>query len=275
MPRAVKHIQEKSIPARIIDLLAKGDKWHSGEDLAELFGISRAAVGKHVAALRKAGHVIAASTNKGYALLVKHEPIESEIVRSRLRTRTVGRSGWRTLTEAESTNNEAITWALAGAPTGSVVTAEKQTHGKGRIGREWFSSVHGLHFSIILRPRATDESTVVKYMLSAVAAAVETLADVKPSIKEPNDLLVNGKKIAGVLSESGRRGSELEWLVIGVGCNVNVLADEFPAAIKSKATSLYEISGHAIAKNSLLAEILNRFETAAGRAITGLLQTGD
>ena len=267
MPHGVKHFPKKNIPARIIDLLGKGGKWHSGEELAELFGVSRAAVGKHVAALRKVGHVIAASTNRGYALLVKYEPIDNKIVRSLLRTRIVGQSDWRTLTETTSTNNEAIAWALAGAPAGSVVTAEQQTHGKGRIGREWFSSVHGLHFSVVLRPKSADDPTVVKHMLSAIASAIETHAGVKAAIKEPNDLLVNGRKVAGVLTESGRRGNELEWLVIGAGGNVNVPEAEFPAAIKPKATSLYEISGHTISKNILLAEILNRFEKISGKTI--------
>lgn len=259
----VKRPPKSDMPDRILDLLGEDGAWRSGEELAGLLGVSRAAIGKHAAALRRAGHVIMASTRKGYALLVRHEPVDEAAVRRRLRTRLVGRTGWRNLAEAASSNNEAIAWALAGAPAGAVVTAERQTGGKGRIGHAWFSSPHGLHFSLILRPGTADESAILGRMLSAIGRAVEIEAGVKTSIKRPNDLLADGRKIAGVLTESGLRGDAPDWLVVGVGCNVNVQPEEFPAAIKAKAASLYEITGRAVSRNALLAAILNQFEESA------------
>ena len=267
MVRIVKRSRGDSLSAGIVDVLAGGDRWHSGEELARVFGVSRAAIGKHVAGLRKAGHIIEASTNKGYFLLVKYEPVDREIVHNHLRTRIIGKSGWRTLSETTSTNNDAIAWALADAPAGSIVTAEKQTHGKGRIGHEWFSSIHGLQFSIILRPKVIDEPALVKHMLSAISKAIEMRAAVRSTIKEPNDLLAGGKKIAGVLAESGRRGNEIDWLVLGAGCNVNVPLHAFPDGIREKSTSIHEASGRFTGKSLLLADILNGFEKSAGKLI--------
>lgn len=238
------------------------DGWISGEELAEALGISRAAVAKHVDALRKAGHVIQARTHKGYRLEVKAERIDRDRIAAGLRTRLFGRTGWRILDSTTSTNTEAITWALSGGPEGAVITAERQTDGKGRKGHDWFSSPRGLHFSIILPPdgRTIRARRVTDAALAAVAEALSEFSPVRPRIKKPNDLLLNGKKICGVLVESGMRGGDPDWLVLGIGCNVNVPAGEFPEGIRDKVTSLYLESGQTVSKNGLLASILNRLE---------------
>lgn len=260
----------------ILRLLESAAGWQSGEELAQRLGVSRMSVAKHVAALRDAGHVIRARTRKGYFLEIQAEPVRSAEVAKHLnpRTKILGRREWREFGETGSTNNEAIAWALAGAAEGAVVAAERQTGGKGRKGRDWFSSPRGLAVSVVLRPGQpggfsgiTGESatrTALEAMRRAVAATANIGADTaeskKPGGKEPNDLYVNGKKICGILAETGWRGDEPDWLVLGVGCNVSVLPEEFPEAIAGRVTSLYAETGRAVSKNRLLAEFLNNFE---------------
>lgn len=254
-----KGLIEKMNPAdRILGRLAKGE-WVSGEELAGELGVSRMAVAKHVDRLRREGHVIRSRTHRGYLLEIPVERLSRDAVLPLLRTVTLGRTEWRELETAPSTNTEAISWALGGGPVGAVVTAHQQTEGKGRRGHAWFSSPRGMHFSVILPPvrRAAEYAEITMAALRSVQRAVLTVADAAVEIKKPNDLFLNGKKICGVLVESGQRGGEADWLVLGVGCNVNVVADDFPEEIRDRTTSLYAESGLVASKNRLLAETLN------------------
>lgn len=243
---------------RILRLLENAGGWHSGEELARTLGVSRTAVAKHVAALREAGHVIRSRTHKGYWLEIKAEPLRAASANAWLTTKILGRNGWREFDTVGSTNNEAIAWALAGAPEGAVVTAETQTGGKGRKGHDWFSSPRGLAVSVILRPGRAEG--VTRAALEAMQAAAFEVAGARTDIKEPNDLYLNGKKICGILAETGWRGDEPDWLVLGVGCNVAVLPEEFPEEIAGRVTSLYAETGRVVSKNRLFAAFLNRFE---------------
>lgn len=255
-------VKKNTVSDTVLALLEGKNGWYSGEDLARMLGISRAAVAKHVAVLRRFGHVIESVTNRGYLLKFRYEPTDYELVKPHLRSKVMGRVGWRAFEETVSTNTEAITWALTGGEEGSVVTAERQTSGKGRKGRDWFSSPHSLQFSLVLRPKSRTDSldAVTLAALDALTAAVVSVANLKPKIKLPNDLYLDGKKIAGVLLEAGSRAGEPDWLAVGVGCNVNTLPDEFPPSLADKVTSLYQVSGTAVGKNLLLAEFLGNFE---------------
>lgn len=256
----------KNTPAqRVLRLLENAGCWHSGEELARRLGVSRMAVAKHVAALRAAGHIIRSRTNKGYWLEIPAETLREAAAAPWLTTKILGRNGWKEFAETGSTNNEAILWALAGAPEGAVVVAETQTDGRGRKGHEWFSSPRGVAASILLRPAGraglTDETATTR-ALESMRAAVQDTAGVAAECRAPNDLYVNGKKLCGVLAETGRRGGEPDWLVVGVGCNVNVLPEEFPEPIAPRVTSLYAETGRPASKNKLFAMFLNHFETA-------------
>lgn len=263
MPQKCNPRTKKSSPAdRVLSFLDLAQGWVSGEELAKRLGVSRAAVAKHVAALRVCGHVIHSRTHKGYFLELRAERIERELVERDLRTRVLGRGGWRILDEAESTNTEAITWALAGAPEGAIVTAERQSGGKGRKGHAWFSSPRGLSVSIILRPKniKTSGAAITRCALKAMREAIALTAGLTAMIKEPNDLYLDGGKICGVLAESGMRADELDWLILGAGCNVNVLPEEFPAELRGRVTSLYAAGAGSISKNELLGHFLTALE---------------
>ena len=251
--------------AQILALLEEQDGWVSGEDIAAGLGISRAATAKHIQALRREGHAIAAATRRGYRLLAKAEPLDQAAVTAALRTNFLGRAGWRFLPETSSTNNEAMLWAAQGGPAGAVVVAERQAQGRGRKGQAWVSTPRGLEFSFILRPDLSAFGTVdqlaqlTALAAKAVATAVTNLTKLTAVYKAPNDVLVNNRKVCGVLLELGFRAEELDWAVLGIGCNVNALPNELPEP--DRITSLLAESGAPLSRARLLAGILNEFES--------------
>ena len=256
-------------PERILGFLSESPGWRSGEEMAERLGITRAAVAKQVAKLRIDGNVIESQTKRGYCLRVLREAADRYAVEPHLRTTFLGRTGWLDLRETVSTNTEAITWALAGAAAGAVVTAERQNGGKGRKGRNWFSSPHSLQFSVILRPQGVreTEASITTAALFAAAEAIRSMVGVEPVIKQPNDVMLDGRKVCGILTEAGSRAGEPDWVALGIGCNVNVVPGEFPEELRERMTSLYQLAGTQISKSRLFAEILNRLEI-------GLLELG-
>jgi BirA family biotin operon repressor/biotin-[acetyl-CoA-carboxylase] ligase len=159
-----------------------------------------------------------------------------------LGTGWVGRT-WRHVAACGSTNDEAAAWARAGAPAGAVVTADAQERGRGRLGRRWHSpSGDSLYFSLVLRP-ALAPREVPPVTLAAGVAVAEALArfEVTPQLKWPNDLLLGGKKVAGILTEMASARDRIEHLVVGIGVNLNARA--FPDEIRAIATSLAEARG--------------------------------
>lgn len=230
--------------------------------MAGRLGVSRAAVGKHVAQLRREGSLVESSTKKGFRLRVAAEAIDPKAVFRRLTTESLGRGRWVCLAETASTNTEAAALALAGCEAGTVVTAESQSRGKGRRGRGWFSTPRALQFSLVLRPGAGGGTSraLTGAAQRALVCALRASAPVVPAIKAPNDILLGGRKVAGILVEMGLRGGEADWLVLGVGCNVNAALGEFPSEIAGVTTSVFVEAGVAVSRNVLLAEFLNALE---------------
>ena len=249
-------------PERILDLLEESGDWRSGEEISGLLGVSRAAVAKHVAVLRGRGHAIASLTRRGYRLLVRNDPLEAAAVQSALHTKTLGRASWHVFAETSSTNNEAARLAMEGAPEGVVVFAERQTKGHGRKGKAWFSAPRGLQFSVILRPDLPARSLDLLHALGvlAVAGALEAACPLPVRGKAPNDVLINGRKTAGVLAVTGFRAEEPDWAVLGIGCNVNALADDFPPELQGRVTSPLAEGAAPLSRAALLAAVLDRLE---------------
>ena len=187
-----------------------------------------------------------------------------------LHTAWMGRA-WRALGECASTNDEAAAWARAGAPAGAVVTAETQTRGRGRLGRAWHSPPGAaLYFSTVLRP-ALPPMKAVPLTLAAGVALAETAArfDVAPSLKWPNDLLLDGKKAAGILTESAVQGGRLEHVIVGIGVNLNV--EQFPPELAGIATSLHRARGRVVDRAELAAILCERLEVWYERFMAGSL----
>lgn len=246
----------------ILRLLEEDGSWCSGEKLSALLGISRAAVAKQIAGLRLRGHAIQSVSGRGHRLLLKKENLDPAGMGKSLRTRHIGRGEWHVLAETTSSSDEAIRLALSGAASGSVVVAERQSRGRGRKGHLWFSAPHGLMFSVLLRPAmpAANLAWLTPLGVLAVAEALEERTDLSPTVKAPNDVLIGRRKVAGVLLETGMRGGEPDWAVLGIGCNVNTLPEEFPPALQQDITSIFAESGRAVSRAELLAAILNRLE---------------
>ena len=248
----------------MLDLLrtAPREDWKSGETLSSLLGVSRAAVAKHVAALREVGHVIEAVPRRGYRLVAEADSYSEAAVREGLRTQVLGQRDGTWLDETTSTNRSAALQAMQGAPEGSIVVARSQISGRGRKGHRWVSLPRSLAFSVVLYPKLgpDDMTLLTRLALQAAAEAVETVCGLKPVIKQPNDILLNGRKISGLLAETGFRATDLEWAVLGIGVNVNARVEDIPERLKDCATSLYVETGRPFGRAGLLREILERFE---------------
>jgi BirA family biotin operon repressor/biotin-[acetyl-CoA-carboxylase] ligase len=256
----------------ILTELRAGD-WVSGQTLCEALSISRAAISKHVAALRAAGYEIEAATRRGYCL--QHEPdlLHRDAMAARLHTTTFGQAGWQHAMRVDSTNRLAREAALAGAPHGSIVVAEEQTAGRGRLGRSWASPPGtGIYASLICRPQLAPETMPLLTLLTAVSAceAITQTTGAVTTIKWPNDLLLNGGKLAGILTEMTGDADALSVVIIGIGINVNTPVAQLPVRPIYPATSLLAETGRRTERADLLAAFLERFEEWYG-----LLARGD
>lgn len=181
-------------------------------------------------------------------------------VASELQTLFVGRVH-RHLPECRSTNDEAAAWARRGAPEGALVTADTQTKGRGRLGRVWHSPLgESLYFSLVLRPRLAPHRLPPLTLVAgiAVAEAIES-EGVAVELKWPNDLLISGRKVAGILTEMSCRGLSVEQVVLGIGVNLNV--SKFPPELEKSATSLHSATGRRIDPARFTARLCGRLES--------------
>jgi len=237
----------------------------SGERLAAQMGLSRAAVWKRVHRLKAQGYVIEGSPRRGYRLLAVPDKLLPEEILQGLKTRSFMGPVHHFETLA-STNDLAKELAARGAPEGTVVVAETQTGGRGRLGREWNSPPGvGLYISLVLRPMLPPVELPQITLTTAVAVvrAVRRVAGVAPGIKWPNDLLLNGKKLGGILTEMETESDRIRHVVVGLGLNVN--NPGFPVELVATATSLTLAAGGAFSRVNLLKAWLEEFEELYGR----------
>jgi len=269
---SVIHIESRSMSDRkktVIEILRENADFVSGEAISQTLGISRNAVHKHVNSLRKRGYRILGISRRGYKL--EHEPstLSMSAVAEMTRGSTLGHS-FRHYDEIDSTNAEAKALALGGAPEGVVVVAESQSAGRGRLGRRWTSPTgKGLLFSVILRPRlAMSEAHLLTLVTAtAMAEAIEARCNVPVSIKWPNDLLIGDKKVGGILMEVAGQQDEVDWVVVGIGVNVNTEFVELPVPLRKTATSLKMAGGQFVDRSSLLAAMLLALESHYTRTL--------
>ena len=242
----------------IIQFLKKADGYVSGEDMSETLKISRAAVWKYIDHLRKDGYDITAVPHLGYRLVSVPDKLLPHEIQSGLDTRTFGKNVV-TFNTVGSTMDEAFRLGMEGAPEGTVVCAETQHKGRGRLGRVWSSpKAKGIYCSLILRPQLPP-GQLSRLTLTAAVALAEALRDaagIEPAIKWPNDILVGGKKLAGRLT--GRRAGtdQVKFVVVGMGINVNTSASQ----LVDGASSLRTETGRIFNRVVVLQHILRSFE---------------
>ncbi|MDI6744089.1 MAG: biotin--[acetyl-CoA-carboxylase] ligase [Thermodesulfovibrionales bacterium] len=233
----------------------------SGEEISRALGITRAAVWKKIKALREKGYVIDGSTAKGYRLIKTPEFSVEEV-----KTLVKGNFGKEIIfhKSIDSTNALAMELAEKGVPNGTVIIADRQLKGKGRLGRTWFSPPEGnIYMSVIVRPEMEPKDATLLTIMSAIscARAIESSTGFKAKIKWPNDLMASGKKLGGILTEMKSDQDRIIFAVIGIGINVNARLDAFPPDVRSVAASLIEeLGGQRLSRTLIVAEILKELE---------------
>ncbi|MBH5317923.1 biotin--[acetyl-CoA-carboxylase] ligase [Paenibacillus sp. GSMTC-2017] len=238
------------------------DQYVSGALMSQKLNVSRTAIWKHIKKLEAAGYEFEASTKLGYRLLVEPDPIIGEQLRDRLTTVRFGKQ-LVCFEEVKSTQDLARTLAEEGAPEGTLVIAEKQTGGRGRMGRGWVSPQgKGIWMSMIMRPEVPIHCAPQLTLLTAVALcrSLKRITSLPIGIKWPNDLLVNGKKISGILLESAAEDERLKYIIAGIGISVNLTESDYPEELLSKATSLRIAGGHSFDRTVIINEFLKEWE---------------
>ena len=236
----------------------------SGEVLAKKLGISRVAIWKQIQRLKNLGYKIIADQNSGYSLISRPDLLLPQEIKNRLFTTYIGRKIYY-FPELESTNiiaKEKATHKEEGVNEGTIVIAERQSAGKGRLGRNWFSPAGGIWLSIILYPQLSPTYIPRITLMTAVAVvkAIERCTKIKTQVKWPNDILINGKKVCGILTEMSAELDLINWVVVGIGVNVNIKQQEFPEDIREMTTSLKEALRKEISRVRLVQMFLKEFE---------------
>jgi BirA family biotin operon repressor/biotin-[acetyl-CoA-carboxylase] ligase len=244
----------------------------SGAELSHKLGISRAAVWARIEELRQVGYDIEATPHIGYRLVSSPDALHADDLLARLgETKVIGRD-IRVFQETTSTNDVIEKLARDKVKEGVVVFAEAQTKGRGRLGRKWVSPARkGLWFSILLRPdlRPQEATQLTVASATALRRAIETNTGIKANIKWPNDILIGGKKVAGILTELSAEVDRVKHIILGIGVDVNLTAAELPADLRRIATSLRIESGKTISRADLAVEILRELDIDYVRVTTG------
>lgn len=245
---------------KILTLLKESDNHLSGQEICKQFGVSRTAVWKAINQLKEEGYVIEAVPNKGYYLKESPDILSFSEIKSVLSTSWAGQELFY-FEEIDSTNTKAKQLADKDAVQGTLVVANMQTGGKGRRGRTWESPANsGIFMSLVLKPNLNPIKASMLTLVMALAA-VKACNEVTQSscfIKWPNDIVLNGKKICGILTEMSAELDYINHIVIGIGINANI--DSFPLELKEKATSIKWETGEKIKRAQLINQILLKFE---------------
>jgi len=258
------HTHDRHLDALILRALRQGGTVGvSGAELAHRLGVTRAAIWARIESLRELGFEIDANPHHGYRLISSPDVLLADDLIARLeRVRTVGRD-IVVFKETASTNDVADQLAHSGAVEGTVIFAEAQTRGRGRLGRRWFSPPgRGIWMSVILRPPFPPHQVTRLTLMSAVAArdAIQRVTGLSPAIKWPNDIVISGKKVAGILTEMTAEQERILHAIVGIGINVNITKQELPQWIRTIATSLQIELGHPVFRPSLAAELITQID---------------
>lgn len=247
---------------KILHLLKENEKsFISGQSISGELGVTRTAIWKYMNSLKEDGYEIESVSKKGYRLISSPDLLSFEELSENLTTKYIGKNIMYFQT-IDSTNNKAKELALNNAPNGTVVISEEQTLGRGRLGRNWVSPrFKGIWMSIILRPD-TDPMNVPKVTQIGAAAVIKSLKklNIEGYVKWPNDIVFNGKKICGILTEMSGELNKVNYVVMGIGINVNIDKLDFPEELKEIATSLSIETGKYIKRKELVSTLLNTFE---------------
>jgi BirA family biotin operon repressor/biotin-[acetyl-CoA-carboxylase] ligase len=245
------------IKETILSMLSKNG-FISGEQISNQLKISRTAVWKHIKTLKEQGYEIESKRNKGYRLITRPDLTIPEEIIPRLNTKIIGKYLYH-FSSLDSTNIYAKKIIKKMIPEGTIIITDMQTKGRGRKERSWISPVGGLWFSVILFPNIPPQKAMYITMAASVAIvkAINDVCGISSEIKWPNDILISGKKVCGILTELDAELDRINHTIIGIGINVN---NDIPKELKNSATSLKNNIGSNISKIDLLCSILNHFD---------------
>lgn len=245
---------------KILQMLKEADGFISGQEICSRLGVSRTAVWKAIKQLREDGYDIEAVNNKGYRLGQVPDVIYEQELRSLLHTKWFG-SKILYFDSIDSTNNELKRQAETQVCHGLLAVAEEQTAGRGRRGHAWVSPPGtGIWFSFLLKPQISPDKASMLTLVAAIAVAraISETTGLVSQIKWPNDIVVNKKKVCGMLTELSAEMTQVNYVVIGIGINAN--NREFPNEIKETATSLYIESGKPVKRAAVIEAVGRYFE---------------
>jgi BirA family biotin operon repressor/biotin-[acetyl-CoA-carboxylase] ligase len=248
----------------------------SGAELSNRLGISRAAIWARIEELRQIGYDIEATPHLGYRLVSSPDALHADDLLARLgKTKIIGRD-IRVFQETTSTNDVIEKLARDNVKEGVVVFAESQSKGRGRLGRKWISPARkGLWFSVLLRPdlRPQEATQLTVASATALRRAIAANTGLKAKIKWPNDILINGKKVSGILTELTAELDRVKHIILGIGVDANFTAAEFPAELRKIATSLKIETGKAITRSDLAVRILRELDDDYARVCAGRFES--
>lgn len=247
----------------ILELLKqKAGEYISGEDISQTMKVSRTAVWKHIRTLKQDGYAIESHPRLGYALRKNTDRLLPAEIKANLACTVLGQEIYY-FNEIDSTNNQAKKLAVDGCPEGTIVVAEAQGDGRGRLSRSWFSPYgKGIFLSVVLRPPFSPMEAAKCTLMAAVAVnrAINDVTGLGCGIKWPNDILCQDRKVVGILTEMSAEIDAINHIVIGIGINVNIDQQDFPSDLATTATSLAVACGRPVSRIKLLSIILAELE---------------
>lgn len=246
---------------KIIHILNNEKDFVSGEEISRIMGVSRAAVWKHMKALKEEGYEIESVSRKGYRLIKSPDLLTEEEVKKHVSASVMGNKIIH-FDSLDSTNTMAKELADKGQDHGSLIIGEEQTSGKGRLGRSWVSPKYkGIWMSFILRPQINPMliARITQVGAAAVVRSGEEM-DLDFKVKWPNDIIFNNKKICGILTEMSSELNQINYVVLGIGINANLDPEDFDEELLVKASSIKMESGKVVDRKELVGRIINNFE---------------
>ena len=244
---------------KILDMLKSTEDYVSGQEICDSLSLSRTAIWKHIKKLKAEGYVINSVNNRGYKLVDVPDILNEQHIREHLHTSWLAKQIIY-YPETDSTNIQAKHLGENGGENGTVIVTDKQTAGRGRRGRDWISPEGNCYFSMLLYPDVSvDKASMITLIAAlAVAKAVKITNDINAMIKWPNDVVANGKKLCGILTESSTDLEYIQYVVVGIGINCN--QRDFADEISSMTTSISIETGENIKRSKLLGQFLDCFE---------------
>ena len=255
----------------LTSFMSRGSEFLSGADLSATVNVSRTTIWKRIEALREHGFVFESVPSRGYRLVSVPDFLHPAAVAAGMSTRRLG-GVMLTFTETGSTNAVAARLGEEGAAEGTVVLAESQAQGKGRLGRIWTSPAGAnLYCSVLLRPPILPSNAPQLTFLSVVAVvrAIRCCSTLTPVIKWPNDILINGAKVAGLLNEMTAETDRVATVVLGIGVNLNMTREQFPSDLRHPASSLFLESGIRVDRITFTRSLLEALDELYDRYLAG------